>query len=493
MAPPARGFSGVGVGIFLLPVALCVLGMAPLAKLAFLGCAALGSLLLAGRRPAAYVSFVLWLVILTPGLRHFVDWYAGFSLTNPMMLAPYCAMLAGSPACALHVLNRAPHSAVCAAMVVTIAVGAWMSLLNGAVQPPLLAAVRWLCPVLFATYIWANAAALPEVRASVIRVMRVALPAVAAYGLVQFVSILPWDAHFMDEAPINSIGFPVPFGVRVFSTMNSPGSLAALLSTGILLLLPRIRGIEFPSILLACCALFLTTQRAALGALSLAILVLALASRSGQVRVGLLKLCVAAAIAVSAAAVVPEAGKKLAGSLDSVTQLDQDNSAQERLDQYAQLSARLDARPFGSGLAWATNPNLLEGGKEAALDSGLIDILVSFGIAGGLGFLAMLGVLLARGWTVASRSRDPQAMAEFGVAVFGLSQLPFAGQHAGEHGVFLYLGLGLLLARACPAPGAASFPAAAGRSSGLSGAALAGPARPPAFQRRAGAGGVART
>lgn len=262
-----------------------------------------------------------------------------------------------------------------------------------------------------------------------------------------------------------------------------------MLATGVLLLLPRIRGIEFLTILLAFCALLLTTQRAALGALVLTMLVLALAGGRGRVRTGVLKLAVAAAVAVSAAIALPGAGKRLASALDSIARLQEDGSAQERLAQYAQLGERLDARPFGSGLAWANNANISAGGREAPLDSGVIDILVSFGVGGGLVFLAMLGVLLARGWAVASRSRDPHPMAEFGVAVFGLSQLPFGGQHTAEHGVFLYLGLGLLLARAARAT--ASGQAAAPRMFLDADPERVGAAGAPAFYRGAGVRGPA--
>ena len=446
-SPPA--WPWLGLGTFLLPVALSAAGAAQVAKPAFLAAATTVALLLAPRRPAAYVSFVLCLLMLTPGLRHYVDWYAGYSQSNPMMLAAYFAILASSPTAALYLLNQKRYAGPCAAMLAMVAVGVWTTLLMGLVEEPLLAAVRWICPILLAIYIWAWAASLAEIRAGVVRTMRVMLPAISAYGLVQFVSILPWDAYYMRMAPINSIGWPEPYMVRVFSTMNHSGTFATCLATGILLLLPRLRGIEFVTILLACCALFTTTQRAAMGGLALTMIVLACATRSRTIRASLRKLAAAVAVAVAVALAVPGMASKLTGAVLSVTQLEEDASARERLAQYAELASRIEERPLGSGLAWSANRLQQAGGVDVTLDSGLIDILVSFGVVGGSLFLVMLGMLLMLGWRIASRLPDPPAKAEFGVVVFGLSLMPFGVQHAGEQGVFLYLGIGLLLARAC--------------------------------------------
>jgi hypothetical protein len=107
---------------------------------------------------------------------------------------------------------------------------------------------------------------------------------------------------------------------------------------------------------------------------------------------------------------------------------------------------------------------------------------------------AVRGVSDRQPRVVASRSGDPRAMAEFGVVVFGLSQLPLGGQHTAEPTLLVYLGIGLPLARACPVPGAERPGSTARRSSGAWGAAAyAGPAaRPPALRPRAGAGGAVR-
>lgn len=436
------------LAVFLVPVAMSVVGLAGPARFVFLGGAMVQSFLLAKRSPASYVSFVVWLLALTPGLRHYVEYHSVFSQSNPMMLAPYGAMAASLPACLDYVLKLRRYTPVFMAMVAIVILGAWGALLTGALQDPLLTAVRWICPILLAIYVCAEAETLGDVRDRLISTLRVALPALSAYGLLQFVAIPPWDAYFMEMAPITSIGFPEPFQVRVFSTMNSPGSFAALLAFGMLLLLPKIRGWEFLSLLLAFGALFVTTQRAAMGALVLAVTVLALTTRQRQIQAGVGKMLVICGIALVAMLAMPEAAVKITGSLTSVTNLSNDGSAQERAVQYEQLGSKLESRPYGWGLAWSTN-QFLKDGSTFALDSAIIDILVSFGVVGGIVFLGTLGTIFAQTWFIASSTTDPQAKAEFGAVIYGISQLPFGGQHAGEHGMFFYLAVGLVLARSC--------------------------------------------
>ncbi|HYZ33299.1 MAG TPA: O-antigen ligase family protein, partial [Crenalkalicoccus sp.] len=420
-----------------LPVALCMGGAAPVAKPAFLLLVAAVSALLARRHAGGYLAFLLCLVMLTPGLRHLVDWYAGYSQSNPMMLAPYAAILVALPTTGLYLLNQRRYTGLCAVMLGLIAIGVWITALTGLIQEPLLTALRWVCPILLALYIWARAEELPGMRASVRRTLRVMLPLIAAYGLVQFVSILPWDAYFMERAPISSIGFPQPFAVRVFSTMNHSGSFAAALATGILLLLPRLRWYDFVSVLLACFALFVTTQRSAMGALALTVALLAVIMRSRTLRRRLMALVLTIAFAVVVAVAIPGLGDRLLGSVASVAELKRDESAQQRLAQYDALPARIEERPLGWGLAWSLNPLNQRTEEDAELDSGVIDILLSFGIPGGAAYLAALAWLLMTGWRIASQLPSRTAKAELGVVLFGLSQLPFGSQHAGEHGIFL--------------------------------------------------------
>lgn len=441
----------LGVAAFAVPVLMSIVGAAAVAKLAFPVIVALGALWLSGHDGVRYIQFMVWTFILSPGLRHFVDWYAGFSQTNPIMLAPCIAILASTPTVLLYIINGRRYSVEVLLLILSVLVGVGLALITGVLQDSLLGAMRWLSPVWVAIYICAHAAQISEMRDGVYRTFRLALPCVALYGIAQFVSISSWDAFFMKKAPFTSIGYPLPFAVRVFATMNSPGSLAAMLSTGTLLILPRIRGIGWLTVLLAFLCLAVTTQRAALGAFVISSMLLMLISRDRVLGRNIGKMMLMLALAVAVLVSVPGASKKLTGTVDSVSHLDQDSSAQIRLQQYENVWPFLEGQMIGRGLSWSKNSLYVSVGDGISLDSGLIDIFVSLGIPGGCLFLGALGALLIQGWRISSQDSDPSSRAEFSAVVFGVVQLPFGAQHTGEHGMFMYLALGLLLARCVPA------------------------------------------
>ncbi len=417
---------------------------APAVKLLCPALVTLGALYWCERSPPRYLQILLWTVILSPGLRHFVDWYAGYSQTNPIMLAPYCAVFATTGSVLRYLINGRRFSLEALILMLAVIFGIGLSLATGSIKDPMLAGVRWLAPIWVGIYICAHAKELAGIRDEVRRTFKIAIPAVAIYGIVQFVSILPWDAYFMKEAPITSIGFPMPFEVRVFGTMNSPGSLAAMLGSGLLLMLPRVRGLIWIPALIA---MVLSTQRAANAGFLTAVVAVAFATGDRGLHKSIVKLLGSIAIALLMLLSVPGASKKLITTAGSFSHLQDDNSAQERWAQYQNVMPLLDNQKIGRGLGWATNDFYVSVGNGIAVDSGIIDIFVSLGVLGGSAFLFGLLSLVVQAWSIVRSDPDISAYGEFACVLFGVAQLPFGGQHTSEHGIFLYLGLGLLLAR----------------------------------------------
>ena len=402
--------------------------------------------LLAIRNPAGYVRLLLWSIFTTPGLRHYLEWHSGFSQSDPIMLSSYLIVLAATPSVFHYLLNGRRYTVEFLTLIVLIAMGTGIALLTGDVMAPLLDAARWVVAPMIGIYVCANLDALPGIRRSVVGTFLLGLPVMAIYGIVQFVDIQPWDAYFMKMAPIDSIGFPVPFAVRVFGLSNSPGTLASTLATGILLLIPGAARLRWFILLASAAALLLTTQRAVMGAFVVAITLLVALTRDPRLRRNVAKAIVGVSLVVLLLLVVPGAATKIEGVGNSFTNLSQDGSAQARWDQYLQVFAILDADMLGRGLDWQNNGAYVLVGSSVPLDSGLIDIFVSFGIFGGTAFLLMLLVLLAKAWC-ATRRAGADAAAELAGAVLGVAQLPMGGQQAGETGILIFLCLGMLLAR----------------------------------------------
>ena len=87
----------------------------------------------------------------------------------------------------------------------------------------------WVAPVLFAFFIVRFRFQIQEIRASLEKAFIWGSLLIGIYGLYQYFILGPWDALWMETSGANSFGSPEPLQVRVFSTMNSPQSLAGFL------------------------------------------------------------------------------------------------------------------------------------------------------------------------------------------------------------------------------------------------------------------------
>jgi hypothetical protein len=441
--------------LFVTPILASVSGGAVVMAVAFPAAAGALALWWEERDPARFVKLLLWTFILAPGVRHFVELYSGYSQNDPIMLAPYFVVLAATPRVILYLLSGRRYAMKFLLMCIGALYGLALGLGIMGTYHPVLVAMMWLVPLWVAIYVCARANSLAKIRDAANQTFCLAVPVIALYGIAQFVDVTPWDAYFMtaswQEASFNSIGFPNPFEVRVFATMNSPDSLAAMLGTGLLLMPPTGRARNWIAIPMGLAALLLTAERAAWGAFIAALLVMMIVGRDPAMRKSVARLAVAVAMVFCILISVPKIAQPLKERVGSFLALSEDHSARERWQTYAYAISALDSSTLGRGLDWINNDSYGNQRNET-LDSGLIDIFTSLGIPGGTIFLVGMFALAFQGIRIARHAADPRAASEFAAAFFGFAQLPFMSQFEGVAGVFLYLALGLLLARAIAVP-----------------------------------------
>ena len=169
--------------------------------------------LLATRRTAQYVEFVLWLWLLAPGLRRIVDLGLGWNPVSPIMLAAPVATLV----CLLPALSgrRRLHPTMGASLVIALAAvgyGVLVGVLVVGVGSALAAALAWLPPLALGLYVaTSNSVEDADLLAVVRRTALLGCLLLGSYGLLQFVSPPPWDVFWLENAPITSAGYPVPY------------------------------------------------------------------------------------------------------------------------------------------------------------------------------------------------------------------------------------------------------------------------------------------
>ena len=460
--PPARAvplglLAALGGSLGAAAVALAVPATAGPVAYAYLA-GTLGLALVWSRHhPARLFEAGLWLWVLAPGVRRVVDLSSGYHEDSVVLLAPPLVALTGAAAVLLRRPVPRPDprlERVAVRVAVLAAYGGVVALLVGRAPVALaLAGVQVLSPL--ALGVLAAAAVEPARRLEVLdRFATGVALLVGGYGVVQFLVAPAWDVAWLRAVDdvAESFGRPFPLEIRVFSTVNDPGSLAVVLTFALLWLLVRRRAglLGQLALVVGTGCLGLTLVRSSWIALAVAV---AVAVLRGWVRPGRLVVAVAAtaALLVLAGTVAQPVVERFTGSVSAGAS---DESFQARLTFGASQLAPALRSPVGEGLgSTGTAVRRDSGGDQrfANTDSGYLEALRTWG--GPLGLvllLSLLATVVALSWRVAPAAR--------GAAAFLVTvpvQLVFSGVWTGTPGVMTWVCLAALAGPAAQLPGRA--------------------------------------
>lgn len=399
------------------------------------GCAAVGWY--AWRRsPAGHLQAVLLLFAFAPFLRRLVDLSTGYEASGIMLIGPLLAILMSLPSLLAALEEDRPLPTALAAIV---AVGACvtyataLSLFQGDWTNAATGSIKWFAPLFYAAAVALRSdAERREMVDAAASVFLAILPLTGLYGLYQYVDPPAWDRYWMQLTTIMSIGQPVPFGVRTFSTMNGPASFATFAAAG-LLLVGFLRSGWLAALLSApaAFALLLSMYRTAWLSLAAGIAFCLLFASTRSRAAGM---AVAVAVAIAAAAFTPF-GTVIGERLATLGAGSGDDSARERLEEYGQLWGMPDSGLVGRGF---TVTDVGSAGAMA-IDGQIIACWVTMGIVVGLCCMAALVTAAGRAIAGAGRDRRPEAVVMGALACGSLVQMPLAAVTSGEIGVLFWV------------------------------------------------------
>lgn len=359
-------------------------------------------------RPLLAVLAVIAIWGLMPEVRRLIDWKVGFSSISVISALP---LLALAPA-AIPLLYGKALRALDGRM---LALGwAWLggftfSLAVAATTGNITAAVysyaEFCLPAIFA--LWVATLDVP-IRVLYQRIATFSLwlaTPLALYGAFQFAAPPAWDVAWMLSAKITSIGVPLPFQLRPFSTLNSPGIFADFLVAVILLNLPRLRSpkpLMLGQIALCLGVLTVTMVRSNWIALVVGVIVYVVLSPGRAKNLTLLAgVAIVFAILlanVSALLGSAQAGSDLSTRLDTFSNLDSDVSYNERARYWGEPLIAAATQPLGEGLGViGTAAKLGDSGSTHDFDNGYVARFTEMGYFGTACYVFVLigGLVLA--------------------------------------------------------------------------------------------------
>ena len=403
------------------------------------------------RRPL-YPAFMLAVFVFAPFVRRVADYQAGPTVLSLVLLAPWIGLLPTLPALLRRSLGRGGLHWPFAVITICVVYAAFVAAYRLALVAAGFEGLRWLLPTGLCAFIMARPDEAEQVRRAIMHTLCWIIPVLTVYGIYQFVVAPPWDVFWMMNIDNATFGRPEPYAIRVFSTLNSPGTAGVFCSYALVLLAG---GGLLPLVIAASGLplLVLTLVRTAWISVAVGLVVLLVRTNgtrrlllaAGLVAVGL----GAVAVLDSRTLLPPEVHNLIIERLDTMSNGSSDVSAVDRLQVYYSFFDRLADNPMGEGLGANAGTASTQSGRRdlPAIDSGLLEAYLTFGVVFSTLYFGALAVLMVQAGRCASIGRG-RLHSSYAVIWSVVANLPLGSNQIGEVSVLPWIVLGLLFAQA---------------------------------------------
>jgi hypothetical protein len=345
------------------------------------------------RNECHYMSFMLWIVMLTPLLRRLVDYKTTFQMQSALLIAPLVVTL-------LPLIDLRRRLALTPAMIRVatlltlggVIFGLGIGLIKNPSTTVVLSTVMWIGPMVLCIF-----TASIQDREKLAKVLTSTFAwgvvVMSIYGVYQFIVAPPWDTYWLKQIDIANIspsfGHPEPYGIRIWSTMNSPGSFALFLGAALIWLATRDGiAVNLANILgyvALCLSLVRTAWMMTVFGLILCVVMRRKTPSPKSIVVGVLTLGMIGGGLLYAAKF-----PRVQDRLRTFTSLKEDESVQARKAMYRFMEGYIVSTPLGEGLQ---SPAEYHG---YLLDSTFAELFFMLGWIGTFFYAAGLGYLMLR-------------------------------------------------------------------------------------------------
>jgi len=398
LSPRQRSLQGwiVILGFVLLSVTCYFAGAASMLRLTYPATAFIVAIFLYFRHPILYIGFTWWMWFLTPLVSRLIDYRVGWDPTRQILIAPYLVVFVTIATFLRHFPKASRQGGL---PFVLAALGVFYSFLVGLIFNAPLPVARglldWLSPIIFAFHLFMNWRDYPSYRQNLQRTFLWCVLLTGAYGIYQFVVAPEWDRYWLIESKLfTSSGDPVPFGMRVWSTLHSVGPFGTVMQTGLLLLFTASGPLIFPASAVGYVSFLLAQVRTNWGGWLLGVIMI-MGSVKAKIQMRLIAIVVIMALCVIPLTTIEPISEVVSERLESFSNLENDTSFRDRSGSYDRNLGIALSNVLGNGLGNIWKVNEKTGQIEVfVLDSGILDIFFTLGWFGATFYLGGLILIL---------------------------------------------------------------------------------------------------
>ncbi|MBO3461306.1 O-antigen ligase family protein [Aetokthonos hydrillicola Thurmond2011] len=399
------------------------------------------------RHPILYLGFNWWIWFLTPLITRLVDYRVGWDPTRQMIVAPYLVTLVSIGTLIRNIPNAYRTGGLPFLMGIA---SVFYALLVGLIRNQPMTAARalldWSTPVIFGFHLFMSWRDYPSYRQNIRRTFLWGVLITGAYGIFQFVVAPEWDRYWLIQSKqFTSSGNPVPFGMRVWSTMHSIGPFAGMMQAGLLLLFTLSGPLTFPASAVGYLSFLLTQARTNWGGWALG-LVMIFGSVKPRIQMRLILIILVMALCVVPLTTYEPISKSISNRLQTFSNLEQDNSFQGRSAIYQRDLELALSQGLGKGLGstWVIDE---KGDLQViVIDSGVLDTFFTLGWFGAIPYLGALILLTVMVSQYSEARFDSFASAARAIAISCLPQMIMGSAMLSISGLILWGFFGITMA-----------------------------------------------
>jgi hypothetical protein len=396
---------------------------------------------------ASYIGFLWWIWFITPFIRRVIDYQNGWDPSGLILISPYLVTIITFITLVRHFPKELRQEGL---PIVLALIGVFYGFCVGLINNPASSVVRslldWVAPLLLGFHIYVNWRNYPDFRKTLQQTFLWGVLVMGTYGIYQYIVAPEWDQFWLLEANFLTGGVPEPFGLRIWSTMHSPGPFAVVMETGLILLFTLQNPLTLPAAAVGYLSFLLCLVRSSWGGWLIALL-LFFASLKEKLQMRLIVTIAILAICVVPLVTMDQFSDPISNRLETISRLDRDRSFNDRSKNYNRNIeiALSEVQGRGLGSTWFYDE---ETGKfiKLVLDSGILDIFFTLGWFGAIPYLGGLLLILGNFLKYSEARFDAFLSASRALSISFCGKLIFGSSMIGVSGLILWGFIGVAMA-----------------------------------------------